>query len=277
MYEPHDSEAARISEKESRLTLALLLNPSEEGKRAAMEQLAAIMNSRMPTKGSNPAAELSEELSAAIALKTPKPIFTLGHWYQRPANIPLVGRLGGWSGPTNEHPFYTAVDQQDYAYGEIEELAYRFQTLDPQMRKRLRTPLLRLNQSRRNLEHHTVEDAAIDLGIALEAMLAFDRDHNAPVSYLLRLRGALLLGGNASERKQNLRALRDVYDLRSRVVHGGMIADLRDIAELPQVRKDLDAAREQVKVGHAMCMEIAAKVIEAGGFPDWDSLLLGPA
>ncbi len=275
LYEPPNSESARINEEQSRLMLAVLLGPSEEDKRIAMEGLAEMMKSRVRGRGSNSAAELSEELSAVIALKTPKPIFPLGHWYQRPPDLPLVGPLGGWSGPTNEHPFYIPVEPQEYAYREIEELVRRFQTLDAAMRKRLRTPLSRLNQSRRNVEHHTVEDAAIDLGIALEAMLTFDRDHNAPISYLLRLRGALLLGGDTNKRKQTFQVLRDAYDVRSKVVHNGMIADLREVAESQQARKNLDDARAHVRAGQALCSELAARLIEAGSFPDWDSLLLG--
>ena len=55
----------------------------------------------------------AEELSLVVALSTTRPIFPLGQWYQRPIDLPLVGTLGGYSGPTNDHPFYIAVDQQD--------------------------------------------------------------------------------------------------------------------------------------------------------------------
>ena len=129
-------------------------------------------------------ASLAEELAPVIALPAPKPIFTIGQWCQRPESTPLAGLLHSWSGPTADHPFYFSIEKQEYQISEMEALVTQYQSLDDSTRQRLRTALTRLNQSRRYLEYHTVEAAAIDLGIAAEALLTQDRDPDAPISFL---------------------------------------------------------------------------------------------
>jgi hypothetical protein len=79
----------------------------------------------------------------------------------------------------------------------------------------------------------------------------------------LRVRGALLLGGDSATRRQNYRVLHDSYDVRSKVVHDGVIAN----------PKQLDA-REKVKAGQAICVQLLLALIRSGEFPDWDALML---
>jgi hypothetical protein len=217
----------------------------------------------------------AEELALVVALCAPRPIFPLGQWYQRPIDLPLVGTLGGYSGPTNDHPFYIAIDQQDYPVTEIEALVRRYRALDPNTRRRLRTPLSRLNQGRRQQAHHTVEAAAIDLGIAAEALLTQDRDPDAPISFTLRARGTLLLSGTPEERRRNYEALKDLYDLRSKVAHEGLIVDRANIPYSERDRIRLRKASTTVHSGETVCIALVRKIIETGQFPSWDALMFG--
>jgi len=64
------------------------------------------------------------------------------------------------------------------------------------------------------------EDALVDYVIGLEALLGKD-DERTELSYRFRVRGAVVLAGNGRrDRKKYLRDLRELYNLRSRIVHG---------------------------------------------------------
>jgi hypothetical protein len=255
--------------------LTIVTSPSEEEKRLAMQRLSDMVGARrMPSMMESP-LDRRDEICAVIALRAPKPIFAIAHWFQRPGDIPLFGHIGGWSGPTNDHPFYIETEQIDLLDSDVADLLRRYGELEREVIEKLRAPLLRLNQSRRSLEYHTVEAAAIDLGTALESLLTGDRDSNAPISYLLRVRGALMLGGDFDEKRSNFSTLRAVYDLRSQAVHKGVIVDLAESARSTAARQRLMEVQNQLRSGVEICKRILTKIIIEGRFPNWDSLVLG--
>ncbi len=275
MYESSTSEVATASRRHGELMLSVLMAPTEAGKQAAFAEMAKTMDPLKAARESTSIYNSAEELSLVVALSTTRPIFPLGQWYQRPIDLPLVGTLGGYSGPTNDHPFYIAVDQQDYPVPEIEALVQCYRSLDSHTRRRLKTPLSRLNQGRRQQAHHTVEAAAIDLGIAAEALLTQDRDRDAPISFTLRARGTLLLSGTPEERRRNYEVLRDLYDLRSKVAHEGSIVDRTNIPYSERDRVRLREAAATVRSGEGVCIALIRKIIEEGQFPSWGALLFG--
>ncbi len=275
LFEGPKSQAAMRTERRSQLMLAAVMSPTQETKREAFDALAQMMDPVKAVRESTSIALFAQELSEVIALLVSKPIFALAQWYQRPPNTPLLGAVGAYGGPTNDHPFYLGIEQQDYPIDEIKDLVRQYLGLDQNIRKRLRTPLVRLNQGRRHLEHHSVEAAAVDLGIAAEALLTQDREHDAPISFVLRVRGSLMLGGTAAEKKKNYGILRDLYGLRSRVAHDGSIVD-RDTLLLSQAaREDLRTATEQAKAGQGVCIALITSIIRQGSFPDWEQLMFG--
>lgn len=69
-------------------------------------------------------------------------------------------------------------------------------------------------------ERFSDEDALIDYWIALESLFAPDSFQE--VRYRVSLRIAAFVGVSADEREQIYNDLRDSYDLRSRIVHGGV-------------------------------------------------------
>jgi ribosomal protein S18 len=135
--------------------------------------------------------------------------------------------------------------------------------------------LSRLNQGRRHLEHDTVEAAAIEFGISAEALLTQDRDANAPISFILRARGTLLLGGTSDERKDNYRTLRDLYDLRSTVAHEGSIVDVGTSPLSASAREKLQQAIKKARLSEQVCTDLITAIIRRGNFPDWDQLMFG--
>lgn len=78
---------------------------------------------------------------------------------------------------------------------------------------------------------HTAEDSVIDLAIALESLLCRMND-KAQLSFKFRLFGAAILAGTP-ECEGAEKLLRQLYDARSSVVHGGKrLAELRGRKEL---------------------------------------------
>jgi Apea-like HEPN len=274
LYEGPGSETAIKSDRQSQLMLAAAMGPTAQARNEALQRFAELINPREQSRQTNSIAPRAQEIAEVIALLTPKPIFVLSQWYQRPENTPLLGRISAYSGPNKDRPFYISIEPQDYRTADITSLVGQYESLSSDVRKRLRTPLARLNQGRRDLEHDSLDDAVLDLAIAAEALLTKDRNHDASISYTIRMRGTLMLGGTAEERRENYAKLRDLYDLRNRVAHRGSVAD--DPTSIsPEALAQKAEARERCKSGQRICTELILAVIRQGSFPDWDQLVFG--
>lgn len=79
---------------------------------------------------------------------------------------------------------------------------------------------------------------------------------------MLRLRGAVLLGGSLEERKTNYKVLRDAYNLRSATVHAGAVNDAK--------------ADEILQNGATLCANLITHILSSGAMPQWDELILAP-
>jgi hypothetical protein len=99
--------------------------------------------------------------------------------------------------------------------GEALFWAERYLQIGGPLRRSVDVALDRLNLARRR---RSPGDQAIDSGICLEALLGDDNPQE--LTYKLRLRAALLLGNTLAEREEIRQAVRDLYHLRSKVVHG---------------------------------------------------------
>lgn len=113
----------------------------------------------------------------------------------------------------------------------------------------------RLNLARRKLQ---LGDKAVETSIALEALLG---DDNFDLSYKLRLRAALLIGGNAAERREVMDTIKAFYTVRSKVVHG------KEPSANPNSASTVSRAVE-------ICAAIIRRLVEYGRAPDWPSFEL---
>ena len=82
----------------------------------------------------------------------------------------------------------------------------------------LRLPALRLLDGGGRLRE---DDMIVDYAIGLEALLL--KGVNAELSYRFALRGATILAWDGGEKETMFNELRDFYDVRSNIVHGGHI------------------------------------------------------
>jgi hypothetical protein len=113
---------------------------------------------------------------------------------------------------------------------------------------RCRRALERLNRAQRRRDPG---DQAVELATALDLLLVeTPGEHGWKVSF----RTALLYTNDNEERIRVRRTIRDVYDLRSKLVHSGQSGD------------KAAAVKSAVKILAAIIRAIAAR----GGIPDWN-------
>jgi hypothetical protein len=112
------------------------------------------------------------------------------------------------------------------------------------------------------LRQGPIVDQAIDLGIALEALLLHDIDGPEQLGFRLRLRGTLLLGGDLETRRRQMRSLRDIYSLRSAAVHQGRL-------------EETERNRATLNEGLQICAKLLHLLIDRGGEVDFTTLELG--
>jgi hypothetical protein len=188
-----------------------------------------------------------------------------------------VAALGSWAYLTNT--FANTIVGVGYQWGEalfdrqlgvvrpvainpkaIAELFRSFSQIRPDEKRVLRIALDRLSQA---VRRNNIIDKAIDLGIALEAMLlhGIGKNDRGELKFRQAIRGAAFLGGPKTERLQTLTLLKDAYDLRSTAVHTGALEKGKRGQTADKILED--AAR--------ICAGIARKLIGRGSFPDWDA------
>lgn len=199
------------------------------------------------------------QISQYLTLLGPSSPTPVGQWSQlvSPERVPILGMVHSWGNSLQEaYPLTTTALPKE---ADVQSLVELYLTLDKDLKKKLAIPIQRLNMT---LRRQDTVDKAIELGIALEALLVADRDSDAQVSYLLRVRGAWLGGGSLEKRKENHKLLKQVYGLRSRAVHSGTL--------------NRQQADKILHKGSVLCATLIRRVIEQGSMPDWDDLILTP-
>lgn len=89
-----------------------------------------------------------------------------------------------------------------------------------------------LRRSRSAAIRTSREDALVDYVVGLESLLTGKGDISE-LGYRIRMRGAVVLAATRSERRRLSASLRDLYNLRSRIVHGGVVTEAELDANLP--------------------------------------------
>jgi hypothetical protein len=173
----------------------------------------------LPTPSDLPTSlESLLELLLVIAGAACTPIFPVAHWVAPTQKMPLWNQLS-WRQWYHLHAlreFKTYDGNESRIINAIASWA----KMPDSMKHRLRIPLERLNQA---LAAPSPIDCAIDLGLALEALLLSDLNANDQISLAFRLRGAWLLGENPIERRSYTQQFNAIYTCRSTAVHRGTL------------------------------------------------------
>jgi hypothetical protein len=117
---------------------------------------------------------------------------------------------------------------------------------------------LALNYFNASFARKPRENQVIDLFICLEALLLREEDE---LTFRLATRGANLLGPDANDRKRVFAEVKDFYNLRSKIVHGGVLKT-REI----QAAQNVDRLRELVRRALLCSVALALELGLEGGF-----------
>ena len=111
----------------------------------------------------------------------------------------------------------------------------KFQILMEKPQHYLQVPIRRLRVAGTRAQK---EDALVDYVIGLEALLG-RKGERTEVVYRFSVRGSVLLANRRKDRKVHLKALHDLYNLRSRIVHGQHVSDKELEKYLPMAENSL--------------------------------------
>ncbi len=203
-----------------------------------------------------------EDARLVLTLVGLHPSTSLAHWTVTDESVPFANWSLTWRTSPNalEVKTYSGISDRDVTHAR--DLLSLFFAQSPKGRQHLRVPLSRLNSACIHLGH---VDAAIDLGIALEALFA--GDGRSEVSHRIRIRAARYLGATIAERKTIYRLVGDAYDLRSDAVHPGRVEErVREVG----TDEFLTKARQIVATA------IEKMLHDGESPPDWVDIVLGP-
>ena len=124
------------------------------------------------------------------------------------------------------------------------------------------TVRIALQRLKRSLGRHRLGDAAVELSIALEALLGDNQ--TSEMTHKVTVRAVRLLGGDIAQRKRNYAMFKKAYSIRSGLVHRGEEPD-EDVT-LGEERIKSSKLIEEVSIG---CAELIRRVIRRGGMPNW--------
>ncbi|MGB8289465.1 HEPN domain-containing protein [Rhizobium ruizarguesonis] len=164
----------------------------------------------------------------------------------------------GWMHTPARHegrpPQFSTVTLED----DHVERINRFLSLSGKVKRACVTAAACLNSARRRVE---AGQSAIDLATAFESLLATG-DERTEITYRLRLRAALILASDYEGRLEVSNRIRDLYGLRSKIVHGDSVAS------------STTADRSTVEWGTQNFSRLLNLVISEGRLPDLKRLEL---
>ena len=204
--------------------------------------------------------EFLERLAEALALFPDAMPQCVSKWVETEGIDAIPGLTGGLSGDfelmeviPRRHVRLQPLDKDT-----VTDQLRKFMQLSRDVKQKLSTPLRRLAiaNTRRN-----VDDRAVDLGIALEAM--FGGRANSEITHKVAVRGSVFTSRKSDERLRNYKILKTAYNLRSKIVHGGQV-------QADQMIKSVCLPASEVVERSAVLLQLALnKVVDAGSFPNW--------
>jgi hypothetical protein len=210
--------------------------------------------------------EAMMEALLVIAAATGTAMFPVAHWMSPTPETPIWEHFSWmfWSHLNALRPFATTAGQAEA----ILAAANAWEKFPSPLKKKLRVPLERLNRA---LAAPSPIDCAIDLGVALEALLLGDLAPNDQISLAFRLRGAWLLGANPAERKEYAKQFNAIYTCRSVAVHAGTLPTDGFTVDSNKISAD----EFIMKQARQLAAKAILRVIHGSGIPDWSLLVLG--
>jgi len=219
-----------------------------------------------------------QEVVDALPLLRKGPISPVFHYFAGPVELPFVG-AGGWSGQEIRGSYHFDVQESPISAGV--EYVRCYVLMNPVERKPFRIALASLataDELTARGNGFALGRAAVEIGMALESVLSEEGEGNDSLSFKVQMRGASWLGGVASERLANMRALKDIYSMRSKVAHGGELKTIRRgrrsvLAPVPWGGEKIPADEALSRSGD-LCGKIIGTLISNRAIADWNRFVL---
>ncbi|WP_350277643.1 hypothetical protein [Kribbella sp. HUAS MG21] len=209
--------------------------------------------------------EMSDIVSC-LALLADRALAIIASWSQSDVTRFLVGGVGSWGSQATAWENLFEIERHPVDQELARTVVSNFFKLSDGDRQRMRAILGRLNSAKAS--HRSQEDRAIDLGIALEALLFNPNDTPSEISFKFRVRGSVLASNDPVKRKQAFEILNRIYSLRSKAAHGVTFRGDRRNRRSPGyalLDEDLELAETLIR-----------RVLEIGHIPqDWNGHILG--
>lgn len=206
------------------------------------------------------------EILGVLAATTGVAMFPVAHWTSPLPSTPLWDSLS-WTYWSHQRALREFAELKGREAAVVIAVV-GWQQLSQATKQKLRVPLERLNRS---LAEPSPTDAAIDLGVGLEALLLGDLSPNDQISLAFRLRGAWLLGSTPAERKDLANQFNGIYSCRSKVVHGGILPS----EPIKVGGQKMEPAEFICKHARVLGAKAVMRIVEMGKFPDWSELIVG--
>jgi hypothetical protein len=199
-----------------------------------------------------------ERVRLCLGLVKPSPSAVVIETYLVPDNP-------GISSATTNRSRYTADWIEPVLYSDADgaraaEILALVSGSSEKLRTRLQVALRRFQTGMAKIP---AVDSAIDLGIILETI--YLPDSNAELTYRLRVRAAKLLGRDAGERRELMKRVGKVYDVRSTAVHSGVLPSKSNIPGLASVE-------EVIRYGYKLAADSIIEVMKRK-IDDWDEFV----
>lgn len=190
-----------------------------------------------------------------IAASGPFSHETIVKWLDPPVWVPHMGVSSSIPnlGATNLNDNWSS-EHCDLA----RELFTIFKDMNEKQKNELRLPIERLMMAMRRLSK---VDSAIDLGIALEALFLNDVSDQGELTFRLKIRVARYMENDLEQRKKVFRLVGDLYILRSKAVHSGIV---------PNTFK----SRKILHDGYSLAARAIRRIIKNGRPEDWSDVQL---
>lgn len=205
------------------------------------------------------------DICQILTLVGPSAPYPTAYWTMLEEIIPLK-LASGLSGDMS-YLSYTIYKYAPKDYALAQNIVRSYLPLSKNLKNSLLLSVKRLNMAQRK---NSMEDKAIDLGIALEILLLKDREKYELIAFPFRLRGAWFLGEEMERRRTVYDLLKAIYDCRCSAVHSGKLKKSNY-----KINGQVIQSNELFEEGFKLCAELIIKIIKEKKFPDWDKLILG--
>lgn len=211
----------------------------------------------------NRAHEL-ETVRLCLSLAGPSGPVRVAKWEEAAEWVPVLG--GRYSHFSIQRPLQPEVStRKQLTEDQIQRAACfidSFSQTAGSMHDRIQIALERFSSA---IQRPSLVDQAIDLGIAIEALLLPDMPDSGEFSFRIRMRAARLLGSNASDRLKIYKLFNHLYTLRSKAVHRGRLSSREKYGRGP---------KEALQEGFTWMAVAIEKVVEES-ITDWHEVELG--